>query len=102
MSIVDKLKEWQRCNIERLRLSREAESFKKRCEQLETDFEAELTKSEKPSIIRGGFTLCWVPSRSNVQWADEFLKECGPEKVSELKNAAAATEKKTLSIVSPM
>lgn len=102
MTIAEKLVEWQRCNSERLRLSREAESFKKRCEQLESDFEAELIKSEKPSIIRSGFTLCWVPSRSNVQWADEFLKECGPEKVAQLKNAAAAVEKKTLSIVSPM
>lgn len=102
MTLAEKLKEWQRCNTERLRLGREAESFKKRCDQLEAEFEAELIASEKSSIIRGGFTLCWVPSKSNVSWADEFLKECGPEKVSALKNAAAAIEKKSLSIVAPM
>ncbi len=102
MSLETKLNEWHRCNEKRLALGREAETFKKRCEQLEDEFRVELEKSGKSSVIRAGYTLCWTPSRTYVAWADEFLKEVGPERTAELKSLAASECKRTLSIVAPM
>lgn len=98
----EKLQEWQRLNEQRLKLNRESESIKKRCEQLEEEFEAELKTSGKPSIIRSGFTLCWIPASASVAWAEEFIRSCGPEKAAELRTAAAQKQSRKLSIVPPI
>jgi hypothetical protein len=102
MTLEDKLKEWKRCNDKRIQLNREAETLKKRCDQLEQDFEKVLSGSKKDSVIRAGFTLCWVPVRSNVAWADEYLREMGPEKTAQLKNDAAITATRALTVVPPI
>lgn len=101
MTLEEKLKEWHRCNTKRLEHMREAKSLQSRCEQLETDFEAELKRSKRSSIIRFGFTLCWTKGRASVAWAEEYLKAFGPEKVTKLKEQAAAAASKVLSIEAP-
>lgn len=77
------------------KLEREAKTFRDRQSQLEQLFEEDLKDSKKPSLIRHGFTFAWVNGGATVKWADEFLRECGPEKTNELKVAAA--EKATAS-----
>ncbi|AMV34565.1 hypothetical protein VN12_20745 [Pirellula sp. SH-Sr6A] len=101
MTLEEKLKEWHRCNTKRLEHSREAKSLQSRCEQLELDFEAELIRSNRTSIVRYGFTLCWAKGRASVAWADEYLKAFGPEKVTKLKLQAAAEASKVLCIEAP-
>lgn len=100
--IGNQLAEWQRLNDQRLRLDRESAAIKKRCKQLEDEFEAELIQAGKPSIIRAGFTLCWVPSSVSVSWSDEFIRAVGPERAAELQNQAAAQQSRKLSIVTPV
>jgi hypothetical protein len=100
--IGSQLAEWQQLNEQRLRLDREAAAIKKRCQQLEETFEGELIKAGKPSIVRAGFTLCWVPKSASVSWSDEFIREVGPERAAQLQNAAAAQQSRKLSIVTPV
>lgn len=100
--IGNQLAEWQQLNDQRLRLDRESAAIKKRCQQLEETFEAELIQSGKPSIVRAGFTLCWVPKSVSVSWSDQFIREVGPERAAQLQNDAAAQQERKLSIVAPI
>jgi hypothetical protein len=101
MSLKEELAEWQECQTKRKALEREAKTLRDREAQLEDKFEAELKKSEKQSIVRSGFTLAWVAGRATVQWAAEYLKECGAEKANALKQSAANDAPKKLSITPP-
>jgi hypothetical protein len=102
MSLKEDLAEWQECQTKRKALEREAKTLRDRESQLEEKFEAELTKSEKQSIVRNGFTLAWIAGRATVQWAAEYLKECGAEKANALKQAAAESAEKKLTISPPV
>lgn len=97
-----KLEEWQKLSAEAAELGRRKKTLDDRIHQLETEFEAELRLSTKPSIIRHGFTLAWVAGRSSVSWATEYLRECGAEKAQALKDAAAKSASKKLSISAPI
>lgn len=97
----EKLQEWQRLKAESAELGRQKKTIDDRLGQLETEFEAELTTSGKTSIKRHGFTLAWLPGRASVQWAAEFLRECGPEKTQALKDAAAEKACQKLQIAAP-
>ena len=97
----EQLAEWQDLETRRKALSREAKTLGDRQSQLEEAFSAELTKSGKQSIVRNGFTLAWVASRASIQWAAEYLKECGADKANELKQAVAGTAEQKLSITVP-
>lgn len=98
----EKLEEWQRLDAESTELGRQKKTLDDRIKQLESEFEAELVKSNKTSIIRHGFTLAWIAGRASVSWAAEFLRECGPEKTQDLKDAAAAKASKKLQISAPI
>jgi len=100
-ALKDKLLEWQQIEAERKELSRRSAILSQRAKQLEADFEAELTKTGKQSIKRHGFTLSWVDGRATVKWAEEFLKACGPEEANRLKEEAAKSIEKKLSISPP-
>jgi hypothetical protein len=97
----EKLLEWQQIEAERKELTRRAATLGQRAKQLEADFEAELTKSGKQSITRHGFTLSWVEGRATVKWAEEFLKACGADEANRLKEEAAKSVEKKLSISAP-
>ena len=71
------------------KLEREAKTYRDRQKQLEEKFEADLVASNKPSVIRHGYTFAWVNGSATVPWAKEFLKECGVDKTNELKATAA-------------
>jgi hypothetical protein len=92
------LDEWRALDDEVAQLKRRIKTIGDRQSQLETLFEAELTASERPSIIRHGFTLAWIRGRASVSWAKEFLRECGAEKVDALKDSAAETVKLSISV----
>lgn len=100
-ALKDKLLEWQQIEAERKELSRQSQTLGQRAKQLEADFEAELKKTGKQSVKRHGFTLSWVDGRATVKWADEFLKACGPEEANRLKEEAAKSIEKKLSISPP-
>lgn len=89
------LDEYTDLDIKASKLEREAKTFRDRQAQLEALFEEDLKDSKKPSLIRHGFTFAWTNGTATVKWADEFLRECGPEKTNALKLAAA--EKATAS-----
>lgn len=97
----DKLQEWQRLKSESAELGRQKKTLDDRLSQLEIEFESELLATGKSSIKRHGFTLAWTPGRVTVQWAQEFLRECGPEKTQALKDAAAEKAVQKLSIAAP-
>ena len=97
-----KLEEWQKLNSESAELGRRKKKLDDRIDQLEAAFEDELRSSAKPSIIRHGFTLAWTAGRASVSWATEYLRECGAEKVQALKDAAAKSAGKKLSISAPI
>lgn len=98
----EKLEEWQRLNAEAAELGRKKKTLDDRIDQLEAEFEDELRLSAKPSIIRHGFTLAWTAGRASVSWATEFLRECGADKVQALKDAAAKSAGRKLSISAPI
>ncbi|XZE35859.1 hypothetical protein SH501x_001403 [Pirellulaceae bacterium SH501] len=98
------LLEWQTLDEEASELTRKAKTLRDRQSQLEEKFAVELKKSGKASMKRLGFLLAWMPGRATVQWAAEYLKECGAEKANQLKQAAAdaaAKGEKKLSITPP-
>lgn len=97
----EQLDEWRKLEERRKELSREAKTLGDAAKQLEEIFEAELAKSEKPSIKRHGYTLAWQDGRASVAWAAEYLKECGADKANALKQSAADTVEKKLSISPP-
>ena len=70
-------------------LEREAKTYRDRQKQLEEKFEADLIASNKPSVIRHGYTFAWVNGSATVPWAQEYLRECGVDKANNLKAAAA-------------
>ena len=84
----EQLQEYTRLEKTADDLERQAKTFRDRQKQLEKLFEDDLKASKKPSIIRHGFTFAWINGRANVAWAEEYLRECGPEKANALKEAA--------------
>lgn len=97
----DDLHEWRKLKAESAALTTQQRTLSERIKQLEESFHAELTKTGKQSIVRHGFTLCWLPGSVNVSWAKEFLALAGPEKVQELKDAAAQSAPKKLAVSAP-
>ena len=97
-----KLEEWQRLCVEAAELGRRKKTLDDRVHQLEAEFEDELRLSAKPSIIRHGFTLAWTAGRASVSWATEFLRECGAEKAQALKDAAAKSAGRKLTVSAPL
>lgn len=95
------LQEWQRLKSDWQSLATQQRTVSERLKQLEETFADELTKTGKQSIVRHGFTLCWLAGTASVSWAKEFLALAGPEKVQELKDAAAAEAKPKLAISPP-
>ncbi len=85
----DQTEEYTKLDIKASKLEREAKTYRDRQAQLEALFEEDLKESKKPSVIRHGYTFAWINGSATVKWADEYLKECGPEKANELKQAAA-------------
>lgn len=85
----DELEEWKKLEDEASELAQKAKTLRDRQKQLEEKFETTLRDSGKQSIKRHGFLLSWQPGRASVQWAAEYLKECGAEKANALKKAAA-------------
>ena len=100
-SLKDQLEEWRQLENEAAPLKRRLRTIDDRQTQLETLFATELMDSKRQSVIRHGFTLAWIRARATVAWAQEFLKECGPDKASALKDAAAASPAVKLSITTP-
>lgn len=95
------LHEWRKLKAESAALTTQQRTLSERIKQLEESFHAELTKTAKQSIVRHGFTLCWLPGTASVAWAKEFLALAGPDKVQELKDAAAQSAPKKLAISAP-
>ena len=89
----ENLTEYNKLETEAAKLEREAKTLRDRQGQLEQLFQEDLKDSKKPSLIRHGWTFVWENGKATVSWADEFLRECGPEKTNELKNAAAEKAK---------
>ena len=83
------LDEYTKLDTEAAQLERRSKTLRDRQSQLIEKFEAELKESKHPSCIRNGFTFAWVNGRANVPWADEYLKEMGPDKADALKQEAA-------------
>jgi hypothetical protein len=95
------LQEWQRLKAEAAALTTQQRTISERVKQLEESFTAELEKTGKQSIVRHGFTLCWLAGSATVAWAKEFLALAGAEKVQELKDQATAQAKPKLAIAAP-
>lgn len=85
------LDEYHEVERKAIALERMAKTFRDRQAQLEELFGAELKASERPSCIRHGFTFVATNGTASVKWAEEYLRECGPEKANALKAAAALT-----------
>jgi hypothetical protein len=85
----EQTQEYTDLDVKASALEREAKTYRDRQIQLEELFEKDLKDSKKPSVIRHGFTFAWVNGSASVKWADEYLKECGPEKANALKQEAA-------------
>lgn len=85
----ENLAEYTDLDTKAAKLEREAKTLRDRQAQLEQLFEEDLKDSKRPSLIRHGYTFAWVNGTASVKWADEFLRECGPEKANKLKAAAA-------------
>lgn len=81
--------EYTELDLKAAKLEREAKTYRDRQSQLEALFEEDLKNSKKPSVIRHGYTFAWVNGSASVKWAEEYLKECGPEKANKLKHEAA-------------
>lgn len=70
-------------------MQRELTTIQNRQRQIEETFEAELRKSGKTKITRGGFTLALKPGKANVSWSKEYLKAMGKDAAQKLKDEAA-------------
>ena len=99
----DKLTQWQELNDRRLRLQREAKTVNEAIGLLEEEFEKELTASEKPSVVRNGFTLAWEVSKKkvSVEWKKEFIRELGADKAIAIQEGVADEESKKFTILPP-
>jgi len=95
------LQEWGDLEQKRMTLQREAKTIADRQKQLETQFEAELRKSGKKTLKRGGYTLAMQPGRASVPWAKAYLAALGPKAVRQLKVAAAKTSTEVFVILPP-
>jgi hypothetical protein len=95
------LQEWSDLEQRRRDAQRELSTLRDRQKQLEDMFEAELRKSGKQQIKRGGFTLALQAGRASVSWAKEFLRACGEEAAQKIKDEAAKTSVDVFVIVPP-
>lgn len=84
----EQLLEYTQLDTRAADLERQAKTFRDRQKQLERVFEDDLKATKKPSVIRHGYTFAWINGRANVSWAEEYLRECGPERANALKEAA--------------
>lgn len=84
------LEEYAQLTLERKRLERQEKTLKDRIDQLAELFRSELESKGKDTVKQHGFSLSLVPGSASVPWAKEYLLAMGPEKVDELKQAAAA------------
>ncbi len=95
------LQEWGELEQKRMTLQREAKTVTDRQKQLETQFEAELRKSGKKVLKRGGYTLAMQPGRASVPWAKAYLAALGPDAVQQLKDESAKTSTEVFVILPP-
>lgn len=82
-------------------MQRELTTIRNRQSQIEDNFEAELRKSGKTKITRGGFTLALQPGKANVSWAKEYLAAMGEEAAQKLKDQAARNSTMVFVLVPP-
>ena len=95
------LQEWGELEQKRMTLQREAKTITDRQQQLETRFEAELRKSGKKTLKRGGYTLAMKPGRASVPWAKAYLAALGRKAVQQLKDEAAKKSTEVFVILPP-
>jgi hypothetical protein len=92
----EELDEYARLNTERKAIDKQSRTLASRCKQIEAAVEEQLIADGKNACKRYGYQLALVEGRASIAWKDEFIRECGSEKVAALQAAAPITTKVTI------